>query len=543
MPSSQTGGAADATGSGPKRVVASIAGDLPTMHQIASRAFATASVPGNDVVQRFVLANLGVADSTGAVRAQLAEAVPSLANGLWTVAPDGTMETTWTIRPGAQWHDGMPLTANDFLFGLQVVQDPDLAVFRDAAYTGISGAEAPSPDVVTVHWKQPYIYADQLFAVVGWPFPEHLIGDTYTNDKANFLSVPYWNTDYVGTGPYRLKQFDRGSRLVLTANDAYLLGRPKIDEIELRFILDPNVIIANLLSGAVDMSLGRVFAIAKAEELRSEWQAGTVLLGGEFRRVEVEPQFLGASPAIVADPLFRKALMFSMDRQQMADTLQYGLVPVADSMLSPDQPEYAPTLPDVVKYNYDPRKAAQMLDDLGYPAGGDGVRRDAAAQPLSLEIRSTEDCPLCGQTMLAVASYWQQLGITVSPTVVPSAQFRDREYLATFPAFYLRKQATSVAYLTSLLSQNAQLPSNEFVGSNYTRHMDPEFDAAVSRFFSTIDPVQRMAVLRPLVHQVSDQLITMSLFLDTGVAAVSNRVQGPTALNEGWNVQDWDISR
>jgi hypothetical protein len=113
--------------------------------------------------------------------------------------------------------------------------------------------------------------------------------------------------------------------------------------------------------------------------------------------------------------------------------------------------------------------------------------------------------------------------------------------MATFPAFYLRKQATTVAYLNSLTSRNVPLAANNYVGSNYSRYQDPDYDAGVTRFFSTIDPGDRMAALRPLIGQISDQLLTMGLFLDTPVAAVNNRVRGVTSSNVGWNVQDWDV--
>ena len=68
---------------------------------------------------------------------QLAEAVPSLENGLWRLLPDGRMETTWKLREGARWHDGVPLTSEDLLFSLQVGRDPEMSAFSSPDLSGL----------------------------------------------------------------------------------------------------------------------------------------------------------------------------------------------------------------------------------------------------------------------------------------------------------------------------------------------------------------------------------------------------------------------
>src|SRR2546423_579823 len=69
-----------------------------------------------DELEHLVNAGLSVLDAEREPRAQLAEALPSVENGLWRVFPDGRMETTWHIREGATWHDGEPWTVSDLLF-------------------------------------------------------------------------------------------------------------------------------------------------------------------------------------------------------------------------------------------------------------------------------------------------------------------------------------------------------------------------------------------------------------------------------------------
>src|SRR5205823_13296513 len=94
----------------------------------------------------------------------------------------------------------------------------------------------------------------------------------YADDKANFLSLPYWTQDFVGAGPYRIKEWVLDSHMILTANEAYVLGKPHIDEIEIRMIPDPNTIVANLLAGALDFTLGRsLLSVEQAQSVLNTW--------------------------------------------------------------------------------------------------------------------------------------------------------------------------------------------------------------------------------------------------------------------------------
>ena len=69
-------------------------------------------------------APLTVYDASEQLLPRIAEKIPGLSDGDWTLLPDGGMEVTWKLRPNAVWHDGTPLSAEDFVFGFQVVKDP-----------------------------------------------------------------------------------------------------------------------------------------------------------------------------------------------------------------------------------------------------------------------------------------------------------------------------------------------------------------------------------------------------------------------------------
>ena len=84
------------------------------------------------------------------LEARLAAQVPSLNDGTWKVFDDGRMELTWTLRP-TLWHDGTPLTADDFVFGTTVARDPALAT-TTRARAGRARSRRSSPPIRTPSW-------------------------------------------------------------------------------------------------------------------------------------------------------------------------------------------------------------------------------------------------------------------------------------------------------------------------------------------------------------------------------------------------------
>ena len=154
--SGQRGGAQSPSGATPKRVVATILGDAPVLVQ-ALNAFGQR---GTDAVEELVHVGFSSIDSQGILRPMLAEAVPTIENGRWQVFPDGRMRTTWKLREGALWHDGTPVSVQDFTFAARVAMDREVPEFADAGLAFVDSVEALDGHSVHVTWRQPYIEAE-----------------------------------------------------------------------------------------------------------------------------------------------------------------------------------------------------------------------------------------------------------------------------------------------------------------------------------------------------------------------------------------------
>src|SRR6266511_5868538 len=259
-----------ATRSQPKRITVGVRGTAQVLYTKLNIGNAGLGV---SEVERLVHAGLGQQDDAEQLHPTLAEALPTIENGQWVLQTDGRMETTWRIRPNARWHDGTPITTDDLLFTAAVAQDREVPVMRDQTFALVERLDAIDDHTLRAIWSRPFVNADTLFSFIAsttianvTPLPRHLLEQPYLNDKPNFAQLPFWTTDFIGAGAYRVKEYGRDAGLTMVANDDFVLGRPKIDQIEVRFIPDGNTIIANLLAGALDATFDpRSISFAQAQ--------------------------------------------------------------------------------------------------------------------------------------------------------------------------------------------------------------------------------------------------------------------------------------
>src|SRR4051794_34315968 len=120
-PGSSPGAAGSSSSSAPSQPKTVIIG-LQADREPASPALFGASGSGSSALEPYFAFHsaLTVYDPSGTPTALMAQKVPSIQDGDWKVLPDGGMEVTWKLKPGIVWHDGVPLTTDDLLFGYQL---------------------------------------------------------------------------------------------------------------------------------------------------------------------------------------------------------------------------------------------------------------------------------------------------------------------------------------------------------------------------------------------------------------------------------------
>jgi peptide/nickel transport system substrate-binding protein len=197
----------------------------------------------------------------------------------------------------------------------------------------------------------------------------------------------------------------------------------------------------------------------------------------------------------------------------------------------------------MVKYAFDPRRSAQLIEELGYQRAQDGFYRDGSGQRIVLEARTNSGDDAKEKMLFSSADYWKRVGLDVEVVIVPRQQADDRQYRATFPGFDLVRQPFE---LERLKGSESPLPENNFRGKNRTRYMNAEYDALTDRYYATIPVRERNAILGQLVHHITDNVLAIGLVYGPEPTLIGNRlvnVSAPGAIgsDETWNAHEWDV--
>lgn len=525
----------------------------------ALTAYGRSTAIGTNSVERWLIfhGNLTTFDVQGNIIPQAAQKVPSIQDGDWKVTPDGTMEVTWKLKPNAVWHDGIPLTAQDLAFGYEVVTDRALAVPELGEVLNMSAVRAIDPQTLVISWKTLSIWGNHN-GVVGVPaIPRHRFEDLYrTGDKVAMEGSPVWGSEWVGIGPYRLSVWEEGSHVEAQAFDQYVLGRPKIDKLVLRTMTDPNVMLANLLSGAVDLApLGVQLKADQIAELQRIWDKGDAYTSPNAMRI-IHLQFREPSAPWVRDLRFRQAMIYSLNRDQFVEALAFGQTEFGHYLAMPDDPvTQLAHQRGVIQYAYDPTRAERLFAEAGWTRGPDRLLRNSAGQTVPFRCcRQADDDSNDIRESLAVVEEFKQAGVQAThPLPSPPAgqpSIENRKFTSinkegNIGPFRFNERGS----LASIISSQIANDQNGWTGSNGGGWSNPTYDAVFAEMMRTFDIGPRQDLAYQLVKLAAEELPVLPMYYSPIGVAVRKGVEGinrkphapPLLQNTTWNVHTWDL--
>ncbi|MEE8538138.1 MAG: ABC transporter substrate-binding protein [Acidobacteriota bacterium] len=474
----------------------------------------------NDVTSTGVLGP--IFDSLVSTDPETLEIRPALASA-WEISDDGLVYT-FHLREGAQFHHGRPVEAQDVVFSLTRLADPEhltpgaeilesvigSAAFREGRASGIEGLETPDDRTVRLRLEHPY---GPLLARLSSVSASIVPRDIYNDPHETYLRHP------VGSGPYRFTEWRAAQWLRLESFEHYPGGVPAIPRIEFRIIADLSAALAEFRRGELDI-LDELPPGARRnapEEFGDQLHLWPILATTNI-------VMNLAVPPLAGNPQLRRAINLAVNRKHLCEVIMEGVPRPASGILPPGMPGFDPQRPPLRE---DVDEARRLMTEAGYP-NGDGL------PPLVLLFNAN---PRVQQVVEQVQIDLTRIGVRLELRTGDQAAFLEALSSGTWGGrtVHLVRLGWNADYPDpdaflgiQLLSRNAGL------AGNFSHYSDPEVDALIEEARSSMDERHRMELYRKIERLAVDRdACWLFLYFHRDEVLVARRVRGLRPLVTG----------
>ena len=445
------------------------------------------------------------------------ELVPRLAQSMPQASSDGTTYT-FKLRPNLKWSDGQPLTSDDVLFTFNLMFAPE---FKDVNSPRRSDLEQhvqsiTAPDPQTVVFKMKSTWAPFLaLHAVREIMPKHVLGSLAAKaiNTADFNSAPS-----VTSGMFKFVRWDKGQQVVMARNENYFDGPVHLDQYVYKVVPDSVTLVNQLKTGEIDFgpvdpslwdSLGTVDTLNRIDPFG--------IPTFTFYAYQLDP----SKPAgkLFQDKAVRQALLYALDRQQMADKVYFKQATVADSVEPPISWSHSNAKP---VYTFDKKKAESLLDGAGWTKGADGIRAKNGVQ-LKFEMITNQGNKQRESLLQIMQQSWKDIGVDATPRLIQFPQLVTQiTNQRTFDVFLVGFNWSQDPDESQLFSSTSANPG----GFNGFQFKNAQVDTLLSQAAATLDQGKRKEAYAKFQDLMSEESPAPILLYTKGLWAVSKRVQG-----------------
>ena len=406
------------------------------------------------------------------------------------------------LHQGVKFHDGRPLTSRDVKWTFDSLLQGKIRSTKAAAYRLVDHIDALDDSTVVFHLKQP-------FATFLWNISDGAIGIVPDGSGDEISRHP------IGSGPFRFVSAEPDKEVIIERNDTYWGEKPNLKRVRFAVIPDATTRALELRKGSADIAVtslsgDTVLALEHETNLEVLQAPGTVL--GYLAFNTRDP--------ILKDVRVRQAMAYAIDRTVIIHYLLRDFARPAYSLLPPESWAYNG---DVPRYDYNPQKARQLLEQAGYPAVN-GVRFHLTMKT------STEESP-----RLVAAVLQQQLrevGIALDIRTFEFATFLSDVIRGAYQLHTLRWiGGNEDPDIFEYVFHSAKFSPN---GGNRTYYANPRVDLLIDQARGELDQTVRKQIYAEIQEVLAEDLPYINLWYIENVMVHSRRVRNVT-LNPSGN--------
>ena len=423
---------------------------------------------------------------------------------------------TFCLREDVFFHDGQRLTSKDVKFTLEAIMDPANASENASNYEDILSIETPDDFTVKIKLAAPNVaMLDYLSMGI---LPAHLL-------EGKDLATDAFNQNPVGAGPYRLSAWDMGQSITLVKNEKYHFGAPKIHTIVFKIVEDSSVRALQVKSG--ELSLAQVTP-EDAKSFEGGKFAVYDMATADYRGIlyNFNSAFFGKHRELPG------ILSYAIDREAIVDTVLKGQGEAAYSPLQKG-PYHNP---DIEKFEYNPAKAAELLEAAGWQKGGDGIY-EKGGEKLRFVIHNGQGDQVRIDMSNICAQQLRELGADVTVSVDAEVDWAGQDaYLIGWGSPFDPDDHTYKVFGTGK-------------GANYSGYSNPQVDELLKAARESDDEVERKELYAAFQEELTrDMPYTFLAYVDAVYVAnptvsgiTEDTVLGHHGVGIFHNVAEWEI--
>jgi len=478
---------------------------------------------------------------------EMAAEFPTKENGL--ISEDG-LTITIPLNEEAQWSDGEPVTADDFVFTYEMILDPgNVAVQSTWPYDPyLESVTAEDDYTLELKFTEPFApWATTMFAGEYSVLPEHVLRPVF--EAEGTLDDAEWNRNpTVVNGAFLVKEWEAASHIILEANDNYWRGRPTIDQINILIVPEDEAQMAAIKTGDTDIGIFLSYADVPTIEELEDVDLVMVLSGyneGWFFNLNTDETAAKNGHPALQDVRVRQAIAYAVNFDAICEELLYGKTyPPATYW---EETPYA--YPDANPYQYDPEEAKALLDEAGWvDTNGDGTR-DKDGVELVLVYSTTAGREVREQTQVVAQQYLADVGIGIT--------IQNNSYDTMWNSYGQGGPIATGNYDIGEWSDSSDFPdpnesqflcseiaSDEYPdGENWFGICDEELDALFIAQAVETDPGRRIELFHDIGRLMSEKVYWLGVWHDNDLWTINKRtknikISGSTPF---WNTHEWDV--
>jgi len=431
--------------------------------------------------------------------------VPYLAQS-WTVSPDG-LAYTFKLREDVKFHDGSPMTAEDYAWTIQQMLNPEKRSYcGNVAYQGVKSAEAVDKSTLKITLATPNFYFLNTMAGPGCGEP---MSKAYAEKAGDDLAKKP-----VGVGPFKFVSWEPGVKVVLERNPdfnwgpSYTHGGPAyIQNIEYRTVLDQATLLAAVESGESHWSY-----INNTDSVRVA-KTGLARIQQVTLQGNIHTLMMNVEHAPLSDIRVRQALGMAIDRDVLMKVVESGIAAPLAGALTSTTPGYCAEA-DALGFTYQLDKAKALMAEAGYTPGPDGIlQKDGNPLELTLTYLSWKE-----KLATVLQEQLKALGVKVKMNTGETGTLIGQ----------ITKGEHDLAPLgwegpASVLFMNYDSKTVGF--ANAARVKDPKLDTLLETMMGTTDAAVNAKAACDAQKMILEQAYGVNLYASMMSAAASNLVE------------------